>query len=463
MWIEDHPYLAGGVALGGVVLWMLTRSSSSAAATTTAVSTGPSDSLQAQAIAAGASVQQAQITANAQVQQYNAQLAAAQMQANSTDLQTMTAGQVAVQTAQIQAGVTNQQTAAALQLGIVTAQQTTAQNNTNTQANLTLGLAGQGQSTQSVLELLAAQPGANPAQFHWLIGGTNPTTAPATTTTVTTTPTNNNANNSGSTDSTAPSDPYTTSGGVYVPPFPSYLTQPATVAAANPSTAAAQLAAASPSFDPSSPDYVVPVTGNQAAIAYDPALYETVQGDIAGGGTYSPNPQYYATPDAATQLATTLGLQQGSVTPGNVGLAGGPFTQPQAAAVYVSQGAPTATGAGYVDTGQILSGLQNTAPGTWATQLAGYGVTLTQAQMDAIYQGFGNQQAVPANITYGTDPMGGDPNGVCNNLMPWNCSYTPQQNTAPVSSSGNGGGGNYSSGVCNDLEPWNCSYPVAGD
>lgn len=445
MWIEEHPYLAGGVALGAVVLWVLVRgsgSSSTAAAATTATA-GPSDSLQAQAIAAGASVQQAQITANAQVQSYSAALAQAQMQANSADLQTVTAGQVALQTAALQANVSNQQTAAALQLGIVTAQQATSQNNTNTQANLTLGLANGGQSTQSVLELLAAQPGASPAQFHWLIGGTNPSSAPATTTTVTTNQNTNTGNNSSNTDSTAASDPYTTSGGVYVPPFPSYLQ--------NPSVAAAQIAAQTPSFDPASPDYVTPVAGAQAAIAYDPHLYDSVQGDIAGGGSYTPNPQYYATSDAATQLATTLGLQQGSITPGNVGLSGGPFTQPQAQAVYVSQGAGTPSGAGLVDTGQILSGLQNTPPQTWATQLAGYGITLTADQESQIYQSFGNQQAVPANITYGSS-NGGDPNGVCNNLQPWNCSYVPAGGY-PV----NPDTSSYSSGVCNDLEPWNCN------
>lgn len=120
-WVKAHKVLAIALSGGILVLVYLWRSSQNAAAQAAAaqVQSGPSDQILSQEIAAQAALQQEQIAAQAQGLQYQY------------------AAQVDVATIQAQAEASN------------------AQN----QAALTLGLAQAGNSTQSILELLGAQPG----------------------------------------------------------------------------------------------------------------------------------------------------------------------------------------------------------------------------------------------------------------------------------------------------------------
>lgn len=114
-WIREHPYLSGGLVLAIIVFFVIYNRSSSSASTVT--STGPSEALQAAQLSAN--VQQAQVSAaatgqanqlqaslNAQSTQIQGQIDIAAMQRDvalqsilstqqSTNLQTVTAGDVA--------------------------------------------------------------------------------------------------------------------------------------------------------------------------------------------------------------------------------------------------------------------------------------------------------------------------------------------------------------------------------
>lgn len=59
-WIREHPYLAGSLAVGGVILFVMLRSGGSSASSGGG-SYGPSESLQAAQIGAGTQLQMATI------------------------------------------------------------------------------------------------------------------------------------------------------------------------------------------------------------------------------------------------------------------------------------------------------------------------------------------------------------------------------------------------------------------
>ena len=153
-WLKEHPYLAGGLVVGLLVLYILWKdlsSASSAAASTTAstggVATDPNAALELQT---GAALQQSYLQAQTTVAGYNSQNADAALAANAQNTQTLAA-----------AGVTNLQTTSAL----------------------TLGLAQQGESTPSILSLLQGQINPFAAQANmYLTSGVPPTTANTTVT-----------------------------------------------------------------------------------------------------------------------------------------------------------------------------------------------------------------------------------------------------------------------------------------
>jgi len=124
-----------------------------------------------------------------------------------------------------------------------------------------------------------------------------------------------------------------------------------------------------------------------APTADDSDLYEqNVTGTIAGGGTYALNSDYYATPGATTNIAQILGLQPVTI-PSVVGASGGIFADPSSSGLVTPNGA--------ANTGQMLSELQNTPPGSWSTILSGYGITDNAGIDNQISQLFGVNQAVP--------------------------------------------------------------------
>jgi hypothetical protein len=121
--------------------------------------------------------------------------------------------------------------------------------------------------------------------------------------------------------------------------------------------------------------------------ANDSDLYEqNVTGTIAGGGTYGLNSDYYATPGATTNIAQILGLQPVTI-PSVVGASGGIFTDPSSSGLV--------TPGGDANAGQMLSELQNTAPGSWSTILSGYGINDSAGINNQISELFGVNQAVP--------------------------------------------------------------------
>jgi hypothetical protein len=124
-----------------------------------------------------------------------------------------------------------------------------------------------------------------------------------------------------------------------------------------------------------------------APAADDSDLYEqNVTGTIAGGGTYGLNSDYFAAPGATTNIAQILGLQPVTI-PSVVGASGGIFANPSSPGLVTPNGD--------ANTGQMLSELQNTAPGSWSTILNGYGITDNAGIDNQISQLFGVNQAVP--------------------------------------------------------------------
>lgn len=108
-WIEEHPYLTGGLVLGLLLIWFIVRSRSASAATTSTVSTGPSDALQAAELSAGVQQQQAYLAAQTQIAGYGAAVNSQQLQSAAS-----------VAASQLSAGVQTTQTAAQLQYGLAT-------------------------------------------------------------------------------------------------------------------------------------------------------------------------------------------------------------------------------------------------------------------------------------------------------------------------------------------------------
>ena len=314
--------------LGGVVLAIVILWVLYSNASSAAASTATASTAAAATSGPDDTIQAAEIAAGTTVAQ-------AQLSANASVAQ----DNAAINAAALNDQVTNAQTAAAVQV-----------NNQNTQASLTLGLANGGQSTQSILELLGGQPGASPITQQLIVSGI-PTSVPTSTTPAT-----------NSTTATIPT-PVTN-------PQPVTLLGQSQTSVSSPSTSAEPV-------DPGSLGSNIDETG----------VMETV----IGGPSMPLNPQYYATPAAASELATILGTSTGTYA-SQVGVAGGPFSTPAAEGIVVSQGGNPS---GIANAGQVLAGLQNTAPGTWAQQLAGYGITLSSSEENQLYTAFGPNQAVP--------------------------------------------------------------------
>jgi hypothetical protein len=348
-WIKDHPYLFGGLLVGLLILFVLYRNAQSAAAsvaaqsTGPAVSTGPDDTIQAAEIAAGTQVAQAQLAANQTVAGYNASINAAAIAAQSQNLQTSA--------------------------GVVT-------NNVNTQAQLTLGLASAGQSTQSVLELLGAQPLASSVAQQFL---TVSSVGPATPAPV-----------------AAPASPVT--------PVTTGSVTPITTGSVAPLGGTLQTL-----MNPITPPIPVTLPTSPTDPGQISDIYESdpTGENSATGQSYPLSPDYYATPSSAADFASILGLTTASTGPvGGVGVSGGPFSNPSAVGFNVSTGTPS--GAGVANAGQVISQLQSTAPSEWANELAGYGISLNSSQENQIYQLFGSNQAVPE---MSNDPTHGETQG----------------------------------------------------
>ena len=257
--------------------------------------------------------------------------------------------------AQLATNTSIAQDQAAVNVQQLQSQQAVEQSNQQTQAALTLGLAQAGQSTSSILELLGAVNGNGAANTTQTVtSGNSPSTPGGGTATST-----SGGSVSGS-GASSTSTPVTTSTGQQVAtpnlnPTPVMIQSP-------PSTA---------TVDPGGTVYENDVTGI----------------DNETGQTYGLNSQYYATPAAAQSLAQILGTSSGSVA-SDVGAVGGPFANPATQDIQVSQGAGNpysgGSGAGYANAGQIIAGLEATPQSTWATQLAGYGFSLTGAEEQQI-------------------------------------------------------------------------------
>jgi hypothetical protein len=239
--------------------------------------------------------------------------------------------------------------------------------NDQTQAALTLGLAQNGNNTQSILELLGGQPGASSVTSALV----NPSLFAA-------------ASN--------PPNAVTNTDPIAAPPAaPPVSQQPAAPpAATNPVNTGASNVASVPIIE----------SNGGATDLYD----SDVSGaNLINDSSYAVNPAYYATGAATSQFASILGLQAGSQA-SVVGASGGPFVNPAENTLTV----PGAGGqpAGPVDAGQLINELQSTAPGEWSTILGGYGVGLSAAQENQIYQLFGANQAVP-EMSAETSNVGG--------------------------------------------------------
>lgn len=338
-WIKEHPYLTGGLVLGAIVLWVILRSGSSsqstAASTTVTGSTGPDDTIAAAEIAAGTQIGLAQVAANAQTVASNAQ----------------------TNQLQIAAQVQNLQTGAGVAI-----------NNQNTQASLTLGLAQAGQGTNSILELLGAQPGASPVAQGVLISGIGPSVPGGGGISPPPSPTGGSTGSGGSGGVSSGVGPGSSGAGTAVNPV-------------------------NPNVPGSGP---VTIAGSGSNALVQPYQTGVTGVDEETGASYGLNPDYYATSAAAAQFAGILGLTEGNAGPeGGVGSYSGPFVNPNQIGFNVTAGAPTPTGAGTVSAGEVINQLQSTPPGLWASELGAYGISLTPAQESQIYASFGTNQAVP--------------------------------------------------------------------
>lgn len=105
-WIKEHPYLAGSLGVGLLLVFIMIRKGASSSAPV-AASSGIDPTIAAAQIASGNALQQDQTAANVQVANFQAQQNIAQLMASAQTTQ-----------AQIAADTTNRQTAAALQLGL---------------------------------------------------------------------------------------------------------------------------------------------------------------------------------------------------------------------------------------------------------------------------------------------------------------------------------------------------------
>ena len=102
-WIEEHPYISGGLVLGVIILFFILSSSNSSASASTATTdasglTPAQDaSLQALQLQSATQLQGAQIQAQTQANSDSAAVAAAQVQANAQTTAAQLAAQVALQ------------------------------------------------------------------------------------------------------------------------------------------------------------------------------------------------------------------------------------------------------------------------------------------------------------------------------------------------------------------------------
>jgi len=103
-WLEEHPYLTGGLVLAVIVLFLVLRGRSSASAST--VQAGPSDALQAASLQAQVQQQSVQAAADVQNNQTGAALAA-----HLADVQASLAAIAATKTIELQKITTEGNTA----------------------------------------------------------------------------------------------------------------------------------------------------------------------------------------------------------------------------------------------------------------------------------------------------------------------------------------------------------------
>lgn len=119
-WVKQHPYLTGATVVGIFILVLiLRRGSGSTAAAGPTNAYGPSDSLQAMAIQAGAGITQAQLGAQLGQAQVNAAVAQTDINAGAAVQQKWLDSQVAIQSILTGGKNNSESTAAALRLGLV--------------------------------------------------------------------------------------------------------------------------------------------------------------------------------------------------------------------------------------------------------------------------------------------------------------------------------------------------------
>jgi hypothetical protein len=116
-WVEEHPYLTGSFVLVAVVLFFILRGSSSNSNASGGVvtSNGPSESLQAAQLASATQLQESQNAATVAQNTNSAEVAAAQIKANSDVTQAQLAQQTALQNIVTSGQVQEQTNSTALQ------------------------------------------------------------------------------------------------------------------------------------------------------------------------------------------------------------------------------------------------------------------------------------------------------------------------------------------------------------
>ena len=118
-YVEEHPYLSGGLVVGLVILFVVIRRSAESSSGGSVVSAGgPSESLQAAGISAGAQLQATQIAANVQISGYNAQVNLAEIMSAADVVKTGMAYNLELERIYQTVDVTKYTTDASLKLGL---------------------------------------------------------------------------------------------------------------------------------------------------------------------------------------------------------------------------------------------------------------------------------------------------------------------------------------------------------
>lgn len=361
-WVQQHKALAIAISMGFLLLLYLWKSSrnaaqANAAAATQAVPGGPSDQILSQEIQAQAALQQERIVAQAQSLQYGYQA--------QVDLATIQAQEYA--------------------------------SNAQNQAALTLGLAQAGDSTQSILQLLGAQPGVAPTTS--VVGNTTTSTATSATLTGAAptggTGTNAHINPSPVLALARPSSPAETAARTYP-----YLVSPATY---NVIPGGTQLVP-TPAYAHCSPLDPGCVESNQDLnIQWETAVVHAQDANnqnqceanqqISVSAGRSTNAAALAAcgfsdPNVPPSVSPLVSQTNGVLSPTTTRTAGGPHFFLNAAGVDV-------VGVdGSVDAGGVLTSIHNASAGDRTAILASYGVQNTAAAQTAIGHMLGSNEPV---------------------------------------------------------------------